>query len=90
VLVAASDYMKVLPDSLNRWLPRPIVSLGTDGFGRSEARAELRTHFEVDSRFVVVATLDALARDGQVEAKVVQKAIADLGIDPEKADPARA
>jgi pyruvate dehydrogenase E1 component len=90
VLVAASDYMKVLPDSLNRWLPRPIVSLGTDGFGRSEARAELRTHFEVDSRFVVVATLDALARDGQIEAKVVQKAIEDLGIDPDKVDPAKA
>jgi pyruvate dehydrogenase E1 component len=90
VLVAASDYMKVLPDSLNRWLPRPIVSLGTDGFGRSEARAELRTHFEIDSRFVVVATLEALARDGQLEAAVVQKAIENLGIDPEKPDPARA
>jgi pyruvate dehydrogenase E1 component len=66
------------------------VSLGTDGFGRSEARSELRTHFEVDSRFVVVATLDALARDGQIEPKVVQKAIEDLEIDPDKVDPAKA
>jgi pyruvate dehydrogenase E1 component len=90
VIVAASDYMKVLPDSLNRWLPRHIAPLGTDGFGRSEARADLRNHFEVDARFVVVATLNALAQDGQLDAKVVQKAIADLGIDPEKVDPAKA
>jgi pyruvate dehydrogenase E1 component len=90
VLVAASDYLKVLPDSLNRWLPRPIVSLGTDGFGRSEARADLRNHFEVDARFVVLATLSALAREGQIEAKVAQKAIKDLEIDPEKKDPAKA
>jgi pyruvate dehydrogenase E1 component len=88
VFVAASDYMKVLPDTLNRWLPRPIVSLGTDGFGRSEARADLRNHFEVDARFVVVATLSALAKEGQVDAKVVQKAIKDLEIDPEKKNPA--
>ena len=53
----------MLPDTLDRWLPRPIVSLGTDGFGRSESRADLRNHFEVDARFVVVATLSALARD---------------------------
>ena len=90
VFVAASDYLKVLPDTLNRWLPRPIVSLGTDGFGRSEARADLRNHFEVDARFVVVATLSALAGDGQMDAKVVQKAIKELGIDPEKQNPATA
>ena len=88
VYVAASDYLKVLPDTLNRWLPRPIVSLGTDGFGRSEARADLRNHFEVDTKFVVLATLSALAKDGQIEARVVQKAIKDLGIEPEKKNPA--
>jgi len=90
VFVAASDYMKVLPDALNRWLPRQIVSLGTDGFGRSEARADLRNHFEVDAKFVVLATLSALAGEGQIETKVVQKAIKDLGIDPEKPNPATA
>jgi pyruvate dehydrogenase E1 component len=90
VFVAASDYLKVLPDTLNRWLPRPIVALGTDGFGRSEARADLRNHFEVDARFVVAATLSALASDGQLDAKAVQKAIKDLGIDPEKKNPATA
>jgi pyruvate dehydrogenase E1 component len=90
VYVAASDYLKVLPDALNRWLPRTITALGTDGFGRSESRADLRNHFEVDARFVVLATLSALAKDGQLEMKVVQKAIKDLGIDPEKQNPATA
>jgi pyruvate dehydrogenase E1 component len=90
VFVAASDYLKALPDAIDRWLPRTLVSLGTDGFGRSEARADLRNHFEVDARFIVVATLSALMRDGKVDAKVVQKAIADLGINAEKANPATA
>ena len=88
VFVAASDYLKVLPDAIDRWLPRKLVSLGTDGFGRSESRPDLRNHFEVDARFIVVGTLSALMRDGQVDAKVVQQAIADLGIDAEKKDPA--
>ena len=57
VLVAASDYVKALPDSIDRWLPRPLTALGTDGFGRSESRASLRDFFEVDYRYVVVATL---------------------------------
>ena len=71
VLVAASDYVKALPDSIDRWLPRPLMALGTDGFGRSENRASLREFFEVDHRYVVVATLSALARDGKIEASVV-------------------
>ena len=87
-IIAASDYLKVLPDLVDRWLPRPLVSLGTDGFGRSESRADLRNHFEVDARFVTVATLAALAREGQVEAKAVHKAIKDLQVDPEKINPA--
>src|SRR5689334_5040163 len=65
VLVAASDYMKVLPESISQWMPRPLVSLGTDGFGRSEGRASLRDFFEVDAKHIVLATLHALARDGQ-------------------------
>jgi pyruvate dehydrogenase E1 component len=89
-IVAASDYLKVLPDLIDRWSPRPMTSLGTDGFGRSENRASLRNHFEVDSRFVTLATLQALARDGQIEPASVQKAIADLEIDPHKANPATA
>ena len=88
VFVAASDYLKVLPDVIDRWLPRPLHSLGTDGFGRSETRAALRDFFEVDSRFIVLATLYALMQEKQIDAKVVEKAIKDLGINPEKVDPA--
>jgi pyruvate dehydrogenase E1 component len=88
VIVAASDYLKALPNSIDRWLPRPIVSLGTDGFGRSEGRKQLRDFFEVDARFITVGALSALARDKQIDAKLVEKAIKDLGIDPEKKNPA--
>ena len=88
VFVAASDYLKALPDSIDRWLPRPLVALGTDGFGRSETRAALREFFEVDHRYVVVATLAALARDGKVAAAVVDEAIKALHINSEKANPA--
>src|SRR5207344_2381740 len=66
VFVAASDYVKALPDSIDRWLPRPLACLGTDGFGRSEGRTGLREFFEVDYRWIVVATLAALARDGKL------------------------
>jgi pyruvate dehydrogenase E1 component len=88
VFVAASDYVKVLPDSIDRWLPRTITTLGTDGFGRSESRASLRNFFEVDYRYVIVATLGALARDGKLDRAIVQQAIQELGIDPEKVNPA--
>jgi len=87
VLVAASDYVKALPDSIARWCPRFLVSLGTDGFGRSETRAALRDFFEVDARFVTLATLQALAREKQIKPQVVEQAIRELEIDPEKPDP---
>jgi pyruvate dehydrogenase E1 component len=90
VLVAASDYVKALPDTIDRWMPRRLTSLGTDGFGRSEGRAALRDHFEVDAKHIVVATLDALAREGKVPVTTVKKAITDLGINPEKLNPASA
>ncbi len=88
VFVAASDYVKALTDSIDRWLPRPIATLGTDGFGRSETRAGLREFFEVDYRYVIVATLAALARDGKIAASVVEQAIKAHNINPEKANPA--
>ena len=87
-VVAASDYVKALPDAIDRWLPRQLVSLGTDGFGRSDNRAALREFFEVDARFITVAALSELARDGSVSVDVVRKAIADLGINPDKPNPA--
>jgi len=87
VFVAASDYMKVLPEMISQWVPRPLVSLGTDGFGRSENRATLRDFFEVDAKHTVLATLHALARDKQISTQVVQQAVQDLGINPEKLNP---
>jgi pyruvate dehydrogenase E1 component len=88
VLVAASDYMKVLPESIAQWMPRPLVALGTDGFGRSENRVALRDFFEVDAKHIVLATLTALARDKQIQSDVLHHVIKDLGINPEKLDPA--
>ncbi|HET9706652.1 MAG TPA: pyruvate dehydrogenase (acetyl-transferring), homodimeric type [Vicinamibacterales bacterium] len=88
VFVAASDYLKTLPDSIDRWLPKRLQALGTDGFGRSDSRAALRDFFEVDARFIVLATLYALLQEKQIEAKVVEQAIKDLQIDTEKKNPA--
>ena len=88
VIVSASDYVKLLADGIDRWMPRPLTSLGTDGFGRSEGRASLRDFFEVDAKHIVEATLQALARDGKIDKSVVIKAIKDLGINPEKPNPA--
>jgi pyruvate dehydrogenase E1 component len=88
VLVAASDYVKALPDGIDRWLPRRLTALGTDGFGRSEGRSALREFFEVNTCHIVVATLNELAREGAIDAKVVQQAIKEFGINPEKPNPA--
>ena len=87
VLVSVSDYVKLGADGLNGHLDRKLWTLGTDGFGRSEARAELRDFFEVDAKHVVLATLYALQQSGKIGGDVVAKAMADLGIDPERAAP---
>ena len=84
VFVAASDYLKVLPDSIHQWMPRRMRSLGTDGFGRSENRQSLRRHFEVDAKFITLATLAELGHAGQLDRKVIAQAVKDLEIDPEK------
>jgi len=86
--IAASDYMKVLPESLGKWVPGQLVSLGTDGFGRSESRVALRDFFEVDAKHIVLATLGALAREKNIDTDVVKRAVQELGINPEKANPA--
>jgi pyruvate dehydrogenase E1 component len=90
VFIAATDYMKALPEMITRWVPGGVVPLGTDGFGRSENRAALRRFFEVDAEFITVTALEQLARRGEFKPEEVQKAIKDLGIDPNKADPVRA
>jgi len=89
-IIATSDYMKSVPDVLAQWLPSRLVSLGTDGFGRSDNRAHLRRHFEVNAESIVGATLSKLARDGRFKPKAAQKAMIELGLDTEAVDPARA
>jgi len=85
--IAATDYMKIVPDQIQRWVPGTYVSLGTDGYGRSDARDALRQHFEVDERFIAVAALKALADDGVLDHKTVVQAIEKYGIDPDRPDP---
>ena len=87
VVVAASDYVKALPESISKWIPGRLVALGTDGFGRSETRAALREHFEVDAKHIVLAALSGLMKEGKLKADVVKSAIKDLGINPEKPNP---
>jgi pyruvate dehydrogenase E1 component len=72
---------------ISKWVPRRLATLGTDGFGRSEGRTSLREFFEVDSRFITLATLHELATEGKIERSLVERAIKDLGINPEKANP---
>jgi pyruvate dehydrogenase E1 component len=87
-IIAATDYMKAVPDQLAPWLTTRLVSLGTDGFGRSDNREHLRRHFEVNAESVTAAALSKLAREGKFDAKKAQKALADLGVDAERGDPA--
>jgi pyruvate dehydrogenase E1 component len=87
VFVVASDYMKVLGNAIARWFPKPPVVLGTDGFGRSDGRRALRDFFEVDARYIAFATLSALFKEGKLSADVVQRAIEELEINPDKANP---
>ena len=84
-VVAVSDYMRLVPDQIARWVPQGLTPLGTDGYGRSDTRAALRRFFEVDAESVAVTALAELARRGTVPADVPKKAIAELGLDPEKA-----
>ena len=86
-VVAATDYVRNFADQIRRFVPRRYTVLGTDGFGRSDARAKLREFFEVDRRYVAVAALKALADEGSIEASKVSEAIAKYGIDSERPYP---
>jgi pyruvate dehydrogenase E1 component len=87
VFVAVSDYMRTVPDQIAPWVPGGLMTLGTDGFGRSDTRERLRRFFEVDAESVVIATLYTLSQRGLMDRKRVQAAIRELGVDPEKAFP---
>ena len=86
--IAASDYVTLIPDQVRPWIPGDYVVLGTDGFGRSEGRKDLRRFFEVDAENITIAALDALARRRRIKTSAVKQAIQDLGIDPDKPNPA--
>jgi pyruvate dehydrogenase E1 component len=85
--VAVSDYVRSVPDQIAPWVPGGLMTLGTDGFGRSETRERLRRYFEVDAECTVIATLYALAQKGVVGKSLVARAIKDLKVDPEKGHP---
>ena len=85
--IASSDYVKAHSEQIAQFLPGDFLALGTDGMGRSETRPALRRHFEVDAQCVTIATLYQLQQQGKVEAKVVEKAIKDLDVDPDKVSP---
>jgi pyruvate dehydrogenase E1 component len=87
-VIAVSDSMKSVPDQIARWVPSPFVPLGTDGFGRSDTRAALRRHFEIDAEHIAVAALAALAEFGDVKPEAVADAIKRYEIDPERITPA--
>jgi pyruvate dehydrogenase E1 component len=85
--IAATDYMRIVPDQIRQWVPGAYHVLGTDGYGRSDSRAALRHFFEVDHRYVVVAALKMLADEGKLDRGTVTRAMAKFGIDPEKPNP---
>jgi pyruvate dehydrogenase E1 component len=89
-IVAASDYMKIVPDQIAPWLHGRLVSLGTDGFGRSENREVLRRHFEINAESIAAAALSRLARDGKFDTVRAAQAHAELGVNPEAPNPATA
>jgi pyruvate dehydrogenase E1 component len=89
-VIAASDYMKVVADQIAPWLGGRMETLGTDGYGRSDNREFLRRHFEINAESIAAAALSRLARDGKFDAQKAVAAFAELGVDTEKIDAARA
>jgi pyruvate dehydrogenase E1 component len=89
-IVAATDFMKAVPDMITRWTDRPYTVLGTDGFGRSDTRDALREHFEVNVEHIAYAALHGLCLDGKSTPDELKRAIADLGIDADRVNPLHA
>ena len=87
IFVSASDYVQMIGDSISKWLPSPLITLGTYGFGRSDGRDELRDFFEVDYKYIVLASLSGLVKNGKIKADVLKKAISELNINPNKPNP---
>jgi pyruvate dehydrogenase E1 component len=88
--ISVSDNVRLVADQIRPWVPGPYVTLGTDGFGRSDTRSALRRHFEIDAEHIAYAALSALSEQGQFDKKKLSQAIKEFGLDPEKVDPATA
>ena len=88
-VIAATDYVRSFADQIRAFVPRRYRVLGTDGYGRSDYRRNLRRFFEVDRHYVAVVALASLAEDGTIPAATVGDAISRYGIDPDKPDPWR-
>ncbi len=86
-VIAATDYIRLYADQIRPFIDAPFVSLGTDGYGRSDTRERLRHFFEVDAKFIVIASLNALADSGALPKSTVTEAIKRYGIDSNKLDP---
>ena len=89
VFVAATDYVKTVPDQIRQWVPGRYSVLGTDGYGRSDNRAALREFFEIDRCSIAVSALKSLADSGALDHTTVSQAIEQFEIDPDKADPVK-
>ena len=87
--IAATDYMTLLPDQIQKWIPGSYTTLGTDGYGRSDGRSALRDHFEVDSRYIVLATLNALCDQGEIDQKIILLAMKKFKINTKKPAPVK-
>ena len=86
-MIAATDYMKNFAEQIRAFVPQPFHVLGTDGFGRSDSRVNLRRHFEVDANHIAATAVYALFKEGAMTAAEVEKAYAKYEIDPNKANP---
>ena len=89
VFIAASDYLKALPATITKWIPGEFYFLGTDGFGRSDGRYQLRDFFEVDYKYIVVSALYALSKENKLKTCEVEKAIQEFGLNPNKPNPVK-
>ena len=85
--IATCDYVKALPETISAYFPEPLITLGTDGFGRSDNRANLRDFFEVDARYITLAALYGLMRDDKIPSSMFKQAMSDLQIDSDKPNP---
>ena len=85
--VAATDHMKAVPDMIKRWIPGEYITLGTDGFGRSDTRENLRKFFEINDQYIAAAAISSLLKEGKISKPKAEKALKNLDINPDAPDP---